>query len=66
MNCWYTIYSFIGHLLTEKFLIGCLSGVPGVSMQQDQSFCFLVSDVGPAMPESGDLSQHSVNFCLIS
>ena len=24
MNCcWYTIYSFIGHLLTEKFLIGC-------------------------------------------
>ena len=21
--CWYTVYLFIGHLLTEKFLIGC-------------------------------------------
>ena len=41
-----------------------MPGVPGVSMQQDQSFCFLVSDVGPALPESGDLSQQSVN-CLM-
>ena len=55
---------FIYWTLADWKVPDWMSGVPGVSMQQDQSFCFPVSDVGPALPESGDLSQHSGN-CLM-
>ena len=57
-------YLFIYWTLVDWKVPDWMSGVPGVSMQQDQSFCFPVSDVGPALPESGDLSQHSGN-CLM-
>ena len=54
-------YLFIYWTLAKCKVPDWMSGVPGVSMQHH---CFPVSDVGPALPESGDLSQHSVN-CLM-
>ena len=52
-----TYYSFIGHLLNVKVLIGSKMSLANAA----RSVSFLVSDVGPVQPESGDLSQHSAN-----